>query len=138
VKRHILDSSALLRFLTRDAGGELVTRLVKQARDEGDHLSMSVVNWGEVFYTVARRRSLKEAGIAMEAVDALPIKIVDAERELTRAAAKLKVNFALPYADCFAAALTGADGVLVTADIKDFKRVPGIRILALPEHRSKS
>ncbi len=137
MKRYVLDANALLRFLTGDPGGDLVAKLMKQARDEGESLAMSVVNWGEVFYTVMRRRGLKETVAAMEGVDLLPIAIQPADRELTAAAAKLKAGVALPYADSFAAALAGKDGVLVTADVKDFSRVPGLKILALPEHRKK-
>jgi len=41
----------------------------------------------------------------------------------------------LPYADCFAAALTGKGNILVTADVKDFKKISWLQILPLPQHR---
>lgn len=71
----------------------------------------------------------------MQGVDLLPVSIQSADSDLTLSAAKLKATAALPYADCFAAALAGKDGTLVTADVKDFNRVPGLKILALSEHR---
>ena len=137
MKRHVLDANALLRYLMAGNGGDVVTKLIKQARNEGEKLSICVVNWGEVFYTLARLRGWKHAEFVMQNARVLPIEVVDAGQEITATAARLKVNYALPYADCFAAALAGTDGVLVTADIKDFKRVPGLRLLALPEHKSK-
>jgi predicted nucleic acid-binding protein len=47
----------------------------------------------------------------------------------------LKADHGLHYADCFAAAMAGTGNVLVTSDVKDFKKIPGLRLLALPEHK---
>jgi predicted nucleic acid-binding protein len=57
---------------------------------------------------------------------------------VTTKAAKFKAGYGLPYADCFAAATTAGDDVLVTSDAKDFKKIPGLRILGLPEHKAKN
>jgi predicted nucleic acid-binding protein len=61
--------------------------------------------------------------------------ILPADELVTAAAAKIKAGHGLPYADCFAAVVTGTEGVLVTSDVKDFKKIPGLQMLALPEHR---
>ena len=65
----------------------------------------------------------------------LPIELVDADYALTRTAAEFKANQKLPYADCFAAATAGTGDVLVTSDAKDFRKIPGLHILPLPEHK---
>jgi predicted nucleic acid-binding protein len=54
----------------------------------------------------------------VEAVmETLPIEWVDVDRELTRAAARFKVDGSLAYADCFAAGLARrTEGEVVTGD----------------------
>jgi len=47
-------------------------------------------------------------------------------------AARLKAQYNLPYADAFAAVLTGNQPTLVTADVDHFQRVPDLRLLKLP------
>jgi len=135
MKRHILDANALYRFLIGGPGADVVSRLLRDARDADQPLQMSVVNWGEVYYTIARSRGFAETDRVMNRVKMLPLAIVDADESATTNAARLKAGYGLPYAGCFAAALTGTNDVLVTSDAKDFRKVPKLHILALPEHK---
>jgi len=129
---HVLDANALYRLLTRGPGFEIVNRLLKDARDAEDPLRMSVVNWGEVYYAVARARGFAETERIMEQVKQLPLTVINADQTITARAAQLKAGYGLPYADCFAAATAGDDAVLVTSDVKDFRKVPRLHILPLP------
>jgi predicted nucleic acid-binding protein len=135
MKPHVLDANALYRFLTGGPGAEIVARLLRDARDADQPLQMSVVNWGEVYYTIARARGFIETDKVMERVKMLPLAILDAGESVTAQAARLKAGQGLPYADCFAAATAGTAGILVTSDVKDFRKVSGLRILALPPHK---
>ena len=135
MKQHVLDANALYRFLSGGPGAEIVERLFEQARESEQPLRMSVVNWGKVYYSIARSQGFARATAVMDIVRVLPLEIVDADQSRTAQAAKLKAAYGLPYADGFAAALLGPADVLVTSDVKDFKKVPGLRILALPEHK---
>jgi predicted nucleic acid-binding protein len=137
MKGHVLDASALFRFVTDGPGAEIVERLMQEARDEGSCLRMSVVNWGEVYYALARARGFVETSRVMERVKLLPLTILDADQTLVTRAAHLKAGCGLPYADCFAAASTGKGEVLVTSDAKDFRKVPALDLLALPQHSGK-
>jgi uncharacterized protein len=134
MKNHVLDANALYRFLIAGPGADIVSRLFKQARDARQPLRMSVVNWGEVYYTIARARGFPETARIMDRVKLLPLAVLDADEAVTTRAAKLKAGYGLPYADCFAAA-TAENGVLVTSDAKDFRKVSGLQLLALPPHR---
>ena len=96
---------------------------------------MSVVNWGEVYYTIARAKGFANTELIMQGVRLLPLTIVDADQSITTRAAQLKAGFGLPYADCFAAATAGRDAVLVTSDAKDFRKIPGLKLLPLPPHK---
>ncbi len=135
MKEHVLDANALYRFLTGGDGAAIVNRLFKDARNASQRLSMSVINWGEVYYTIAKAVGFTEAATVMDRVKLLPLAILPADELVTAAAAKLKAGHGLPYADCFAAVIAGTESVLVTSDVKDFKKIPGLQILALPEHR---
>jgi uncharacterized protein len=136
MRTHVLDANALYRFLTGGPGADVVTRLFKEARDAEQPLHMSVVNWGEVYYTVAKVEGFVETDRTMERVKLLPLAILDADAAVTERAARFKAGHGLPYADCFAAATATKDDIVVTSDAKDFKKIPGLHILPLPEHKS--
>lgn len=138
MKGHILDANALYRFLTGGPGADIVNRLFKEARDAEQPLRMSVINWGEVYYTIAKAEGFAETARIMARVKLLPLAILDAGEAVTVRAAQLKAGHGLPYADCFAAATAATDEVLVTSDAKDFKKIPGLHLLPLPEHRTKN
>jgi predicted nucleic acid-binding protein len=136
MKVHVLDANALYRFLTGGPGADVVSRLFQEGRDAEQPLRMSVVNWGEVYYTIARAQGFTETGKIMDRVKMLPLTILDADESVTARAARLKAGHGLPYADCFAAATAGTLDVLVTSDAKDFRKIPALHVLALPEHKA--
>jgi len=132
MRPHVLDANALLRFLAGGPGVETVRRVLHQAYDAGVTVNMSVINWGETLYTLAKVLGFEQASRKLAEVQPL-VSIIDADQAVTAAAARLKLDHGLPYADCFAAVTAGKTGVLVTAD-PDFARIPWLRILALPRH----
>jgi predicted nucleic acid-binding protein len=135
MKSYVLDANALYRYLTGGPGADVVSRLLRAARDAEQPLRMSVVNWGEVYYTIARGAGFTETVRIMDRVKMLPLAILDADESITTKAAKLKAGHGLPYADCFAAATAETGDILVTSDAKDFRKIPSLQILPLPEHK---
>ncbi|MGA3056121.1 MAG: PIN domain-containing protein [Candidatus Korobacteraceae bacterium] len=130
---HVLDASALYRYLTNGAAEEIVARVLMDAAVAGNPVLMSVVNWGEVYYTLAKQIGLnKTENLMIGLADKLPVSVVGVAVEDAVRAARLKAQYNLPYADAFAAALTGTQRVLVTADVSHFERVPKLRLLKLP------
>jgi ribonuclease VapC len=121
--RYVLDSFALLALFQEERGAVRVQELLAGAR-EGEHeLYMSVVNLGEVVYTVENRRGLEASQEALAAADQLPIEIVEVDRPLALSAARLKATSGIGYADCFAAALAQRlAGAIVTGDL-DFQQI---------------
>jgi len=138
MKLHVLDANALYRFLTGGPGADTVNRLFKDARDAQQPLRMSVINWGEVYYTIAKAEGFAETARIMARIKLLPLEVLDADEALTARAAQIKAGHGLPYADCFAAAIASKDDILVTSDVKDFKKIPGLHLLPLPEQRTKN
>lgn len=135
MKAHVLDANALYRFLMDEPGADVVESVLKRARDANITLLMSVINWGEVYYNIAMKRGFKEAQNFMGQVRLLPLSVISADEPVTEIAAQLKSGYGLPYADCFAAAITGRNNVLITSDVKDFKKVPWLHILPLPPYK---
>jgi predicted nucleic acid-binding protein len=137
MRQHVLDTNALHRFLFHGEGEDIVTKVLKDSSDSHLPLLMSAVNWGELHYTVAKRIGLIAAdGLLANLAEQLGIQVIAADRERAVRAATLKAKYNLPYGDAFAAELTGTQNVLVTADVKDFKRVPKLRLLKLPPKRT--
>jgi predicted nucleic acid-binding protein len=135
MKAHVLDANALYRFLMNQPGADIVEDVFKHARDSKTTLLISVINWGEVYYNIAKKRGFEEAREFMADVRLLPLNIINADEPITEAAARLKAGYGLPYADCFAAAITGKANVLLTADVKDFKKISWLQLLPLPQHK---
>ena len=119
----VLDSWALLCYLGQEPGFEKMIELFEKAVESSKPLLMSVINWGEVYYQVARRFGDQKAQEIEQLIQTLPIMVVEADKDLTREAARIKVTKRMAYADCFAAALARLKkGELYTGD-PEFKAV---------------
>jgi predicted nucleic acid-binding protein len=117
VPAFVLDSYAVLAYLQREQGGAVVTDLLEAANRGQVTLAMCLVNFGEVLYIVERHHGLRSVHSVLGALELLPITIVPADQPLTLAAAHIKANHAMSYADAFAAALAQRNGaVIVTGD----------------------
>ena len=101
----VLDSWALMCYLEREPGYERIVELFEKAVESSKPLLMCIVNWGEVYYQVARRFGEQKAEEIEQLIQTLPITLVEANKELTREAAGIKAVKRMAYADCFAVAL---------------------------------
>ena len=123
MKRVVLDASALLTLFHNRAGAAKVQELLTLAADGKRELLMSVINWGEIYYSVWRDQGPGFARHILAKIAQLPVVLISADLELTRLAAELKANHKLPYADCFAAALAlSRKASLITSDA-DFSQI---------------
>jgi predicted nucleic acid-binding protein len=123
MKRAVLDASAVISFLEERSGAEVIEKLVAEGFAGKTELFISVVNWGEVYYSTWRARGQDAARRMAAEISQFPIRVVDADFDLTKSAAELHVKYKLPYADCFAAALSKSrKAQLVTGD-RDFALV---------------
>lgn len=126
---YVLDSYTLLAYLKDEPASDHVERLLETAREGKCHIYLCVVNLGEVMYIIERERGLSGAQDTLAYIDALPIEIIDADRALTLAAAHLKMDCPIAYADCFAAALAQLkNATLVTGDPEFNKLKPDCNV----------
>ncbi|MGC1416988.1 MAG: type II toxin-antitoxin system VapC family toxin [Candidatus Acidiferrum sp.] len=120
MKRIVLDASALMTFFENRPGADKVEDLIHLAVAGKRHLLMSVINWGEVYYSTWRAHGPGVARKIIEDIAQLPIELVAADLELARAAADLRANHKLPYTDCFAASLAADRSASLATSDKDF------------------
>ena len=101
----VLDSWALLCYLEQEPGFKKMIDLFEKAVESSKPLLMCIVNWGEVYYQVARRFGDQKAQEVEQLIETFPITLVEADKSLTREAARIKTTRKMAYADCFAVAL---------------------------------
>lgn len=124
-KAYVLDTWAVIAYLEDEPSGEQVEDLIATAHEEQVQIYMSVVNVGEVWYTMAREISEEEANASVKILRDLRIQFEDADWELTQEAARFKSQHKMSYADAFAAALAKIKKAdLVTGD-NEFKPLDG-------------
>lgn len=124
-KPRVLDSWAMLAFFQNESSADQVEKIINEAHATGADLMMSVVNAGEIWYSIARTHSPKQADSIIAELRTLNIAFIDADWDLTQLAAAFKAKGKIAYADCFAAAVAKkfrAD--LVTGD-PELKQVEG-------------
>jgi ribonuclease VapC len=120
-KAYVLDTWAVIAYLEDEPSGKQVEDLIATAIEEQIPIYMSVVNVGELWYTVAREISEEEADISVKVLRDLRIQIEDADWTLTQEAARFKSQNKMSYADCYAAALAKVKKAeLITGD-REFK-----------------
>ena len=130
---YVLDSFAMLAYFEAEAGGAAVRVLLEAARDRQAALGMSMINVGELYYILHRERGVDQAEAALDDLRALPITLYAATDERIVAAARLKAQHPVSYADAFAATLAQElNALLVTGD-PEFKAVESqVGVMWLP------
>ena len=81
------------------------------------------INWGEFFYIVKRRVGTAKADEALRLLEQLPLELVPVDHPLVRAAAEIKSEHALSYADAFCVATAQRVGGTVLTNDREFRAV---------------
>ena len=117
VASYVFDSFALIAHLEGEARGRPVRGLLTALKEGRARVCMSVVNVGEVVYRARKQHGVHLAESALRFIRSLAMELHDADLDLTLAAAALKAEYPIAYADAFAAALAQKlDATLVTGD----------------------
>jgi ribonuclease VapC len=122
----VLDAHALMVLFNDEPGADEVERILLKAESGSPKLLMSVVNWGEIYYSILRGASQELADSKSHEIAGMQIELVPVDAgdlELVRQAAAFKATRKMSYADCFAAALAKIKNAeLVTGD-REFKQL---------------
>lgn len=123
MKRYVLDSFALLTYAEAEKGMRKVIDLFTKALAGQAELFTCVINWGEMYYIALREGGIERADLYRSTFQKYPISVIDADKNLTLAAARFKAFNKMSYADAFAAALAeNRKAMLVTGD-REFRSI---------------
>ena len=131
---YVLDSSAVLRYIDREAGADRVIAIFKECVRQQAEVRVSALQWGEIAGNLRRKVGAPNQNRILESLIPLELEIIPVSGERAVRAAELRVNRNISYADAFALelAMESTDHVLVTADY-GFKAVADLaRIEFLP------
>ena len=122
----VLDAHALMVLFNDEPGADEVERILLKAESGSPKLLMSVVNWGEIYYSILGGASQEMAETKAHEIAGMQIELVPVDAndlELVRQAAAFKATRKMSYADCFAAALAKIKNAeLITGD-REFKQL---------------
>ena len=124
--KYVIDSFAILALLGEETGATRIQELMALAQKEAVHIAMSVVNLGEVLYITERKHGLAKAQAVLAALEQLPIQMLPAIQKRVLAAAHVKANYPVAYADAFAIAATQEFGATVLTNDPEFRAVEEI------------
>lgn len=124
--KRLLDSYALLAYLNGEKGAERVRALLADAEKTGQPLLMNEINIGETYYILARARGRDKADYFLDSIfQALPISPLSNDLPSVVAAATIKADHPLSFADCFAAATAIREGAILVTGDAEFRAVEG-------------
>ena len=122
----VLDAHALMVLFNDEPGADEVEKILLKAESGSPKLLLSVVNWGEIYYSILRGASQEMADAKSHEIAGMQIELVPVDAddlELVRQAAAFKATRKMSYADCFAGALAKIKNAeLVTGD-REFKQL---------------
>jgi len=123
---YVLDSFAILAYFQAEPGGTKVKELLKQAKAGDTMTYLSLINLGEVIYTTGRKLDNDRAREILDDIMLLPIQLAEVTMARVLAAAQIKTQYPISYADAFAVALSQElKAAIVTGD-PEFKQVESI------------
>jgi len=132
---YVLDASAILRYLDREAGFDRVSQIINGHLAGLDRVVMSAVHCGEVAGVICRNHGRATVDLALARLFAFGFEIVPATAERAIRAALIKVERNIPYADAFGVELASGspEHVLVTADFDLKAATRDVKIEFLPK-----
>src|SRR5574339_385090 len=102
---YVFDTFAIIAYFLAEPGGGKVKELLRRAENGEISLAMSFINVGEMSYILSREQGRTKAQSILDDLRSLPIQFYDATETRILAAAQLKAEFPISYADAFAASL---------------------------------
>ena len=123
-KKKVLDAFGLLAYLKMEDGHEKVKAFLSS---EEIVLLMNEMNLGETFYILARERGIEKAEYFLDTIlPSLRIERVANRFEDVMGAARIKAQYPLSFADCFAIATALKEKAPIVTGDPEFKKVEKI------------
>ncbi len=125
-KKRLLDSFAILAYLKRENNYEKVLKVLSST-SATSRVIMNEINVGECYYIIARQRGREEADYFINTIlPNLPVEIIANSLKDIIEASRLKAEFPISYADCFAVATAMREKAAILTGDPEFKKVSGL------------
>jgi ribonuclease VapC len=118
---YVLDACALLRLAQDEPGAERVAEILARAGSGEIKVMLHQINLGEVVYRIGKHFGWAVAERKRGEISLLPIEITVFSEELFWQAVKLKAEYPMSYADCFAAALAIKEQAILLSSDPEFE-----------------
>lgn len=123
-RKRLLDSFALLAYLNKEVGFELVRDTLAEAQLSDGSLLMNEINVGETYYILYRQRGEQKAEYFLDTIlVGLPIVIVQNDFQDVIDSARIKAEYPLSFGDCFAVATARRESAIILTGDPEFKKV---------------
>jgi len=123
-QERLLDSYALLAYLNKEKNFQKVQKFLSDAQRSGRPLLMNEINIGETYYILYRKRSPEKAEFFLDTIlPGLPILALPNRFEDVVAAARIKSEVSISFADCFAVATAQRENAIVLTGDPEFKKI---------------
>jgi len=122
----VLDGFALLAYLQDEPAASRIEKLLDNADREKCQLFLSIINLGELLYITERRGGVAKAQDALALIRQLPIQVVPADEQIVFAAAHIKANHTLSYADAFVVATAMQENASILTGDPEFHTMESI------------
>jgi len=110
----VLDTFAMLAYLQGESNGVRVRGIFQSG---SQNIYMFLINVGEVLYITERKQGIRKAQEVLASIRQLPIELLPVDEQTIFAAAHIKANYTVSYADTFAiVAAQTVGGTLITGD----------------------
>jgi ribonuclease VapC len=119
----VLDSWPVLTVFADQQGADRAEKALESALRSKRRTVISVVNAGEIWYAIARRKSHADAERALELISMIGVELLPVDWAIARQAAEYKARGGISYADCFAAALAKRTGGQILTGDREFEVV---------------
>ena len=123
MKKHLLDTSALLTLRDDEPGADRVAELLALAQNRKCECTGCFMSLMELMYRVWRDESEAHANLAYVQCLALPITWIHETPELLKAAASVKARYPLSVADAWIAAAAELIGATLVHKDPEFSAV---------------
>ena len=123
---YVLDSFAFIAYLEDEPAAQRVQKTLRDAEENKCKVYISIINLGEILYSVERNNGLTKTHEALALIQSLPIEILPADNQTVLAAAHIKANHPISYADAFVVvAAQKMNGTIMTGD-PEFEEVTNL------------
>ncbi len=114
---YILDAFALMAYFENEPGADRIEQILDEVRSEKARAYISIINIGEVVYNTERKHGFNKAQDTLAFIQELPVEVLPADNLTVLAAAHIKANHPVSYADAFViVAAQKLDGIVMTGD----------------------